>query len=171
MIKPAQNYVSEIQKKYIERMFDINYQWYYGYPGTEVISIPDNTYDQHCFASVNGIGEVIGVISYSINISSMSCYNFGIMSFDKGNVSFVRDIKQVVDDIFFKYNFNRLEFNCFVGNPALRGYRNFIKKYSGREVGVLRQSNRLMDGKLYDSVLFEILKEEYQETKKPKKIQ
>lgn len=166
MLRPAQNYVSEIQRKYIEHMYDINYQWYYGYSGTEVPCIPDNNYEKHWFASVNDKNEVIGIITYSINISSMSCCNFGIMSFDKGNLSFVRDIKQAIDDIFFKYNFNRLDFNCFVGNPALRGYRNFIKKYGGREVGVLRRCNRLMDGKLYDSVMFEILKEEYHGYKK-----
>lgn len=161
MLKPAQNYVSQIQRKYIEHMYDIDYQWYYGHRGTAIPEIDNNNYNTYKFASVDKDDNVIGYISYCTNVSANSCNNFGIMSFDKGNLSFVKDVKQAIDDIFFKYNFNRLDFNCFVGNPALRGYRNFIRKYGGREVGVLRQCNRLMDGKLYDSVMFEILKEEY----------
>ena len=46
-------------------------------------------------------------------------------------------------------------------NPAIRGYRNFIKKHGGRECGYYRQIARLQDGKLHDRVEFEILKEEW----------
>lgn len=52
---------------------------------------------------------------------------------------------------------NRISFRCYVDNPAIRGYRNFIRKHGGRECGYYRQNARLQDGKLHDSVEFEIL--------------
>lgn len=161
MIKPAQNYITEIQGKYAEHLYDIAYQWYYTYAGTRIPDIPDNNYNSHWFASVDSNNDVIGIITYSINEAARSCYNFGIMSFSRGNLQFLRDVKQVIDDIFYKYNFNRINFLCFADNPALRGYRHFIKKYGGREVGIYRQCNMLMDGKLHDAVIFEILKNDY----------
>lgn len=168
MLKPAQNYITEIKTKYADTMYDLNYQYYHADRWTSFPSISEDNCWKHQFASVDANNNVIGYISYSINLSAESCDNFTIISFDKGNLTFVRDIQQAVDDIFNKYNFNRLEFQCFVGNTALRGYRNFIKRYGGREVGTLKQVNKLIDGKLYDAVIFEILKEDYKGLSKPK---
>lgn len=161
MLKAAQNYITQIQEKYAECMYDLNYQWYFGYRGTALPQIDSNNYNDHKFASVDKDGNVIGYISYCTNDPANSCYNFGAISFNKGNIEFVRDIKQALDDIFYKYNFDRIEFCCFDGNPVLRNYRNFIKRHGGREIGIYKRCNRLMDGKLYDSVAFEILKEDY----------
>lgn len=161
MLKPAQLYKESIISNYMSRMYDIDYQFYFGCQGASPPEIPDDTFNSHWFASVDESDNVIGFITYDINSGSDSCCNFGIMSFDKGNLTFIRDVKRAIDDIFYKYNFARVEFFCFSGNSALRGYRNFIKKYGGREVGIFKNSNRLMDGKLYDRVLFEILQEDY----------
>lgn len=164
MIKSALNFADEIKSKYAERMYDIDYQWYFGWRGTEIPKIEENSYNAYRFASVGKDGNVIGYICYDTNLSSNSCINFGIISFDRGNLNFVRDVRQAINDIFYKYNFNRIEFHCFDGNPALRGYRNFIKKFGGREVGRLRKAVKLLDGKLYDTIIFEILKSDIRKT-------
>lgn len=161
MLKSAQNYINQIHDKYSAHMYDIDYQWYFGYRGTELPGIEDHTYNNWRFASVDENDNVIGYISYSLNQSANGCTNFAAMSFDRGNLEFVRDIKQSIDDIFLKYNFDRLDFSCISGNPVLRNYRHFVAKHGGREVGTYRKCSKLLDGKLYDSVLFEILKEDY----------
>ena len=56
---------------------------------------------------------------------------------------------------------NRLEWTCYADNPAIRGYRKFIKLCGGVECGYRRQCVLLPDGKLHDQVRFEILKEEF----------
>ena len=56
---------------------------------------------------------------------------------------------------------NRISWKAYVDNPAVRGYRNFIKKYGGRECAYHRQIARLQDGRLHDMVEFEILAEEW----------
>ena len=70
---------------------------------------------------------------------------------------FIADVIRVIDDIFYKFNLNRIEFQCFAMNPVCDAYRGFIKKYGGREVATLRQTTKLMDGMFHDSILFEIL--------------
>lgn len=63
---------------------------------------------------------------------------------------------------------NRISWFAYVENPAIRGYRNFIKKHGGRECGYYRQIAKLQDGKLHDSVCFEILASEFKGRKDKK---
>lgn len=160
MLKPAQLYKEELIKKGIETWYDMNYQWYHGGGGSREFIIPDNSYESRCFASVDKDNNVIGYLAYSISQDSQSAYNFGAISFDRGNPTMAMDMRQLIADIFFKYNMNRVDWCCFADNPAIKGYRSFIKRYGGRECGYFRQQNRLMDGKLHDSVCFEILRED-----------
>ena len=91
----------------------------------------------------------------------MDANNIGIMSFNKGNIEFAKDIYKVVCDLFDIYHMNRISWNSFVENPAIRAYRNFIKKHGGKECGYRRQFAKLQDGKLHDNVEFEILANEF----------
>ena len=111
--------------------------------------------------SVDKRDRIIGYICYSVDWMSMSAYDFGIISFHKGNLEFGRDLYKALDDLFTVYGMNRISWWCYADNPAIRGYRSFIRRHGGRECGYLRQYSRLQDGKLHDSVLFEILAEEY----------
>lgn len=128
--------------------------------GDRIPQLADNCYDRRDFVSLNEKGEVIGFISYFYNDVNMSASQFGAISFDTGNPIFVQDLLQVIGDIFFKFHLNRIEFWCFEDNPATRGYRAFIKRFGGKEVAHLRQTCRLMDGRMHDSVIFEILYED-----------
>lgn len=161
MLKSAQLYEGQLKQKFIESWYDLRNMYYNGWSGTEVPELPNNNYEQHHFVSVNSKNEIIGYIAYNVCWISMSADRFGIISFDKGNLEFIKDVKKVIDDLFCKYNMNRLQWSCYVDNPAIRGYRNFIKKYGGRECGYYRQVVKLQDGKLHDSVEFEILADEF----------
>ena len=132
-----------------------------GGTGDFQINLPDNNYDTHNFVSVDKNDRVIGYITYFVNWNAMSADSFGAISYDKGNLIFVKDLYTAICDIFEKYNMNRLSWWCYSDNPAIRGYRSFIKKHGGRECGYLRQYSRLQDGKLHDSVLFEIMANEF----------
>lgn len=58
---------------------------------------------------------------------------------------------------------------CIADNPAIRGYRNFIKRYGGNECGYYRQCTKLQDGKLHDTVIFEIISSEFKKEDKNEK--
>lgn len=161
MLKPAQLYKEQLEIKNIESWYKPENIYFYGGTGSSVFDIPDNNYDSHHFASVEEEGNVIGYICYSLDWNAMSADRFGIISFDKGNVEFAKDVYETICNLFEVYNVNRVSWFCFVDNPAIRGYRNFVKKHGGRECAYHRQIAKLQDGKLHDSVQFEILANEF----------
>lgn len=87
--------------------------------------MPDNNYDEHHFVSVDTNDKLIGYISYQINWISMSADRFGIISFDRGNYLFAKDVYQAICNLFEIYHMNRVSWAAFVENPAIKSYRNF----------------------------------------------
>ena len=159
MIKPAQLYTEELKRLYCETWYDSKYMYYHSYVGTEDLHLPDNNYERHAFAILEN-NEVIGYISYRLNWAAKVTYNFGIISF-KQSLVFGKDLMKIIDDIFMKYKMNKMEFCAFSDNPVIKHYYNFIDKFGGREVGILKQTGMLMDGKLHDSVMFELFRDDY----------
>lgn len=161
MIKPAQLYKSKLKEELLKSWYDPTNIYWSGWTGDGITDLPDDNYENHHFVSVDNSGNVIGYISYSVNWVAMSADNFGIISFKKGNIEFAKDLYTVICNIFEKYNMNRMSWCCFADNPALRGYRNFIKNHGGKECGYYRQVTKLQDGMLHDKVEFEILASEF----------
>ena len=161
MLKPGQLYQDRLYQEYIKTWYKPENMYYTGWTGDGVPEIPDNNYERHCFVSVDKNDNLIGYIAYSVDWIAMNADRFGIISFDKGNVEFARDVYQVICDLFEKYHMNRVSWRADVENPLMRAYRSFIKKHGGRECGYYRQVTKLQDGKLHDSVSFEILASEF----------
>ena len=161
MLKPAQLYRDRFAEEYVKTWYKPENIFYTGYTGDRMPELPDNNYDSHHFVSVDKNDNLIGYISYSVDWISMSADRIGIISFDKGNIEFARDVYKAICDLFETYHMNRVSWHAYVENPAIRGYRNFIKKHGGKECGYYRQIAKLQDGKLHDSVEFEILAEEF----------
>lgn len=163
MLTNAKNFEYKLKEKMDAVAYDIKYQWANSSWGTEFFSMPENTYDSRIFVSIDKYGEVLGVIMYSFKISSMSVDGLCAMSFAEGGDKwiFAQDLRQCIDDCFRLYNFNRVEWHCYMDNPAIRGYRSYIKRCGGTEVGILHQHSRLLDGKIHNSVIFEIMREDY----------
>ena len=161
MLRPAQLYEQQLQEENTKAWYKLENIFWNGGSGDSTIELPENNYDSHNFVSVDKNGKVIGYISYAVDWSAMSADSFGAISFDKGNIEFARDLYTAICDIFEKYSMNRMSWWCYADNPAIRGYRSFIRKHGGRECGYLMQFTRLQDGKLHDSVLFEIMSDEF----------
>lgn len=163
MLRPAQLYKNKLYDEYVKTWYKPENMFYTGYIGDRVPEIPDNNYDSHHFVSVDKNDNLIGYIAYSVDWVSMNADRFGIISFDRGNIEFGKDVYRVICNLFKKYHMNRISWHAYVENPAVRAYRNFIKKHGGRECGYYRQNVKLQDGRLHDSVQFEILAEEFKE--------
>ena len=160
MLDIAKKYEQEIQAKFLDTWYDMKYQYYRDTSGDRIPQLADNCYDRRDFVSLDKDGNLIGFISYFYNDTTRSASQFGIINFGKPSTIFARDVLQVIGDIFFKFKLDRIEFWCFEDNPATRGYRQFIKRFGGKEAGHLRRTCRLMDGELHDAVIFEILRED-----------
>ena len=68
---------------------------------------------------------------------------------------------KAIDDIFVKFNFNKINFDVIVGNPAEAMYDKFIKMCKGRIVGTLKKHIKLMDGWIYDTKIYEITRDNW----------
>ena len=160
MIGIAQEYYDQIRDKVIHTWYDPKYMYYAGGPGDFVPELPVDNYSSHNFVSLNSCNEVIGCISYAIKWDTMSVEDLSILCFSdntsEGNI-FLKDTLKIINDIFYKHSMNRIEFWCYDDNPAIRGYRRFIKKAGGREVGTFKEVAKLQDGRLHDKTFFEIL--------------
>lgn len=161
MLKPAQLYKEELEAKIIESWYKPENIYWNGGAYDSMVNLPDNNYDQHNFVSVDNEGSVIGYICYEVDWGALSASGFGAISFDKGNLTFGRDLYAAICNIFEIHHLNRISWVCYADNPAIQGYRNFIKRHGGVECGHRRKVTRLQDGKLHDSVEFEILAEEF----------
>lgn len=162
MLKPAQLYVEKLQDKFAEIFCDLKYQYFTHGTMNNIPEIPDNNRDNHLFVSVNKNDEVLGYISYGVDWEAMTTCSFGAISFvPGGSVEFANDLRKAIDNIFMKFNFNRIEWWAYADNPAIRGYDNFIKRYGGRRAGYLKQNVKLMDGKLHDTIIYEVMREDY----------
>lgn len=99
MLKPAQLYAEELQRKNTEAWYKPeNIFWNGGY-GDSSFSFPDDNYNRHCFVSVDKNNQVIGYIGYEVDWAAMSAYGFEIINYDKGNLEFVRDLYQAICDL------------------------------------------------------------------------
>ncbi|MBO5068991.1 MAG: GNAT family N-acetyltransferase [Roseburia sp.] len=161
MLQPAWLYKDKLQEENIKSWYNLENMYWDGGTGSSQINIQDNNYDCHQFVSVDKDDNVIGYIVYSVDWASMSADKFGIISFRKGSVEFAKDVYTAICNLFEKYHMNRIEWFAFADNPAVRGYRSFIKRHGGRECAYYRQVAKLIDGKLHDSVCFEILAKEF----------
>jgi hypothetical protein len=52
---------------------------------------------------------------------------------------------------------HRVEWRAVGGNPACRGYDNFIKKHNGKKY-ILKDSIRDKDGNYHDDIIYEIVR-------------
>lgn len=161
MLYAAQLYEEELQKENIKAWYKKENIYWSGGTGDCRLNIREDNYNEHQFVSVDEEDHVIGYIAYRIDWLAMSADQFGMISYKKGNLEFVRDLYQVIYNLFKVYHMNRVSWFCYADNPAIRGYRNFIKRYGGRECGYYRQIARLQDGSIHDAVVFEILAEEF----------
>lgn len=167
MLKPAVLYKEELEKKFKEVFYDLKYQYFTHGAMNNVPDIPDNNEKFHCFASVDENDNVIGYVSYGVDWEAMTTVGFGAISFvPGGSVIYAYDLRKAIDDIFMKFNFNRIEWWAYADNPAIRGYDAFIKRYGGSRVGYLHQNVKLLDGKVHDSIIYEILRENYLKNRK-----
>ena len=125
------------------------------------LKLDDNNWNKLEFVSINSQNEIIGFLKCDINRAVHYAHNLRIINFEeKPNFLFSKDLKEfIIDILFLKFRFNKLQFTCVVGNPIEKTYDRLIAKYGGRIVGIYEKDVRLIDNKIYDLKLYEITRE------------
>ena len=97
---------------------------------------------------------MIGYLSYQVDYYVSKAYNFGLMSFDRGNPVVGKDVFEKLEELVS--TMHRVEWRMVGGNPAERSYDKFCEKHSGNK-HVLKDSVRDATGNYCDDVIYEIV--------------
>jgi hypothetical protein len=157
----AQKYEDQLRVLFANIAFDLKYQYLHDYTYREKYKSMESTWDGHEFVSIDNKGNIIGYFKYYIYRECNKVGSLMIVNFSDNQITFGKDFRQIVDDIFCKFNFNKLEYGVIIGNSIESTYDRLTEKYGGNIVGIYHKTTKLLDGKLYDSKSYEIFKEDY----------
>lgn len=166
MLKPAALYSGKLNSLFVSAAYDdSNKYWVMDYGVTNFYEPRyGNKYTRE-YVSVDKDDNVIGYFSYALNESISQVEYLNFISFDKGNLLFVEDVLHEIHKIFTEYNMNSIIFTCIPDNPVYANYIKFNNYCNGKVSGYYKDYCKLMDGKLYDEVVFQIMREDYYESK------
>ena len=160
MLDVAQKYSDILKLKFANVLYDerykfINRGWDSEYQPSK------STWETHEFVSLSKEGEVLGYIVYDIDRNTYNAHGLLAVNFSDNKFTYGLDLKRVIKNIFCKFNFNKLSFIVFCGNPIEKSYDKMVTKYGGRIVGIRKQDVKLSDGEYYDTKMYEILREDF----------
>lgn len=166
MLDYAWKYEREINDKVMQCWYTEKYKYYFTGTYNNVyqseLSKSGDDYRSREFASIDkSTGDVIGVISYRPIPYAKTVETFAAINFTDDTVTFGKDLHQVIDDIFRKFNFEILRFTVNVGNPIEEKYDKYVRKYNGRIVGIESQKIPLYDNTFVDLKIYEVYRKDY----------
>lgn len=130
MLIPAILEAAEIKRNMMKYFYTDDMMFWTGYPCNylpDIVEQPDDSTFQ--FAIVNSTKDkLLGYITYKIDWYSGCAYNFGIFSFDRGNITVGRDIANEINKLIDEYKLHRIEWRAVEGNLVIRSYDRFCKK-------------------------------------------
>lgn len=155
MLAPAIKYKDKLEELFTYVIYSEDYMYYHGYAHEHELPKIGLEYGAYQYAIIDN-DEIVGFLAYRIDTSTDSVFNFGLISFQKGNLTVVSDtlhqFKKLVRD------HNRVEWRCVGGNPASKLYDKICKKYGGIRM-TLHQAGTDLKGNIVDSYIYEILKD------------
>ena len=157
MLKPAICYADEIQKKFQEHYYSDDMFLETGSLWNWTPEMKNDTeYGGHQYAIVDSKDNVIGYIAFSYDYYSSNARNFGLFSFNRGNILIGKAVYEVVDMLINKYKAHRIEWRMISGNPVERHYDKFCDRYNGNKYW-LHDAVKDRQGNYHDDIIYEII--------------
>ena len=161
MLVPALLYKTDLEEKFASQIYEDRYFYYMGNAFCyELPNIKPDSFapcKQYAILTDDEDERLIGYLAYTIDPYASAVYNFGLYSFEEGNVRVIRDTFTELEKL--TKQFHRIEWRCVGGNHALNGYRAFCKKHNGTEFH-LHDTLKDKWGNFVDSYIFEIINPE-----------
>lgn len=154
MLVPAILYRDQIKREFQrlyytkDMLFETGCLWQWT---PEISDSPDDGRFDYAIVSNN---KLIGYLSYQVDYYVSKAYNFGLMSFDRGNPVVGKDVFEKLEELVS--TLHRVEWRMVGGNPAERSYDKFCEKHNGNK-HVLKDSVRDATGNYHDDVIYEIV--------------
>lgn len=108
------------------------------------------------YAIVDSNGKLVGYLDYFVDWYSSCASRFGLMSFDRGNITVGRDLYAELNKLLNEYKLHRIEWRMIGGNPVERSYDRFCNKHNGTK-HVLKDAIKDKYGKYHDDIIYEII--------------
>ncbi len=157
MLKPAVCYKEQLENALKEYFYTDDMMFYQGCNNSYLMEISDKSDNgRYQYAVVGNNDKLIGYIGYYVDYYSSCAYNFGAFSFDRGNPIMGKELFGLLEKLI--KTFHRVEFRAVSGNPAIRGYDNFLKRHS--DIGnkhIFRDEFRDVNGDYHDTYLYEFV--------------
>jgi len=157
MLKPAAMYREQIIQKFKERYYTDDMMYSSGCNSNwfpEISDCPDE--DNYQFAVVNSKEECIGYIGFRIDWYTSCAYSFGMMSFDKGNAVFGKDVYELMNTLIHLWHLHRIEWRMIEGNPAEKAYDRFCNEWNGTKY-IMHDVIKDRQGVYHNNIIYEIL--------------
>lgn len=159
MLRPAILYAEQITEGFQKLLYTDTMYLETGYAGEQYVpditEVPEG--GRFNYAIVDSNDEVIGFISYDVDYYISKAYNFGLISFDRGNPLVGKDLFSKMEELV--NIFHRVEWRMVGGNPVERSYDKFCKMHNGTK-HILKDALKDNYGKYRDDVIYEIVKEQ-----------
>ncbi len=154
MLVPAIIYKDQIEKEFQKYFYTDDMMYVTGCLENwcpNIVNCPNSGLFQ--FAVIDN-NKLIGYLGYSIDFYTSRAYNFGMFSFDRGNILFAKDIFNKLEELLNIVH--RVEWRAISSNPACRGYDKFIKKHNGNK-HILKDAIKDKYGIYHDDIIYEII--------------
>ena len=155
MLKPALLYKEELERRFVEMMYDDAFSYYHGYEyAHEIPNIhpEDNVFQ---WAIVNSTDDVVGYIQYRIYPEYDAVVNFALVGFDK-NPIVGKDVFEHLEMLVKEHR--RIEWRSTAKNSIVKHYAKFCKDHGGNHI-VLHDVAKDNHGNWLDMHAFEILRD------------
>ena len=161
MIDLAIKHESKLKELFANIVFDKKYMFYTSESYYDAYESTKTTWMKHEFVSLDSNGNVIGYIKYNIDRDTLNAHSLQIINFSDNIATFGIDTMKCLEDIFVKFQFNKLSYCVVVGNSIEKTYDRLTAKYGGVIVGTKRRHCKQMDGNFYDMKMYEILRDDF----------
>lgn len=155
ILVPAILYKEQITKEYQRYFYSTDMMYETGSMenwAPNIFDCPNGS--QFQYAIVDKDERLIAYLGYSVDWYASKAYNFGLFSFDRGNILVGKDMFNKMEELVSR--FHRVEWRAVGDNPACRGYDNFIKKHNGKK-HILKDSIKDKNGNYHDDIIYEIV--------------
>lgn len=154
LLLPAILYKDEIEKEFQKLYYTEDMMFETGCMGQwcpNILVVPNE--GEFCYAIVSG-DKLIGYLAYKVDYYVSKAYNFGLISFDRGNPIVGKDLFEKMEELVS--TLHRVEWRMVGGNPVEKHYDAFCEKYHGNK-HILKDSIKDKDGNYRDDIIYEII--------------
>lgn len=126
------------------------------------VTIDNDNWSRHQFASVDKNDNVMGYISSNVDQKAHFISQISMIRFmDNKYTAFALDIKNFFLLMFNDYKYRKACFTLLVGSPHEKMYDRFMEKYGGRVVGIFKEHTALPNGQICDEKSYEIFRQPF----------